>query len=194
MNRPSGTSRRRRPRGLLAWITALLLLTGSLLVSAVPAGATENGLLDATCIPPSSSDIAYTPPLTNTPQPSSAFVSWQLGPCVSTSVPGLTSGTSTDSVPPRSRSCLDLLAAGTETKVVTWNTGATSTLSMNRTVTVAGAVVLVTHTGTVTSGLFAGDTVVATETAPATDITLCTLGLGTVGTVYGVMTLEITSV
>jgi hypothetical protein len=58
---------------------------------------------------------------------------------------------------------------------------------------VAGAVLVVTITGTVTSGLFAGDTVVQTVTGPATDILLCTAGLGTVSTVYSLVALEITS-
>ncbi|MGW8064249.1 hypothetical protein ACVV2G_18730 [Streptomyces ziwulingensis] len=49
-------------------------------------------------------------------------------------------------------------------------------------------------TGTVTSGLFAGDTVIVTFTGPATDILLCTAGLGTVSSVYSAIALEITSV
>ncbi|MFH8755945.1 hypothetical protein [Streptomyces atroolivaceus] len=175
-------------------MTTLLFLLVSLTLAAGPASARENGLLDATCIPPSSSNVAYSPPLTNSPQLTTATINWQLGPCISASVPALTSGTMVDYVPPRSRTCVDLLAPGTETKTVTWNTGATSTLSMNRTVTVVGATLVVTHTGTVTAGLFAGDSVVGTETGVATDITLCTLGLGTVGSTYNLMTLEITSV
>ncbi|MEW2266286.1 hypothetical protein ACGF5T_31915 [Streptomyces sp. NPDC047853] len=67
-------------------------------------------------------------------------------------------------------------------------------MSLNRTTTVAGAVLVITYTGTVTSGLFSGDTVLLTITGPSTDITLCTLGLGTVPSTYGVVVLEITSV
>ncbi|MGW0607853.1 hypothetical protein [Streptomyces sp. NPDC002644] len=52
----------------------------------------------------------------------------------------------------------------------------------------------VTFTGTVTSGLFTGDTVLHTITGPATDVPLCTLGLGTVSSIYSIVTLEITSV
>lgn len=189
-----GTSSRTGPRAALTGVTALLLLLVGLLTTAGPASAREDGLLDVTCTPPSSSITTYTPPLTSTPQVVGATSSIQLGPCVSLSTPALTSGTSVISPPPRSRTCLDLLAAGTEVRTVTWNTGATSTLSLNRTTTVAGAVLVVTFTGTVTSGLFAGDTVLRTITGPSTDITLCTLGLGTVPSVYGVVALEITSV
>lgn len=189
-----GISCRTRPRAALTGVTALLFLLVSLLTATAPASARENELLDVTCTPPSSNTSVYTPPLTNTPQTVGTTPTIQLGPCVSPSTPGITSGTSVYTGPPKTRTCLALLTAGTATKVVTWNTGATSTLSTNYTVTVAAAVVVVTYTGTVTSGLFAGDTVVMTHTGPATDITLCTLGLGTVPSLFGVVTLEITSV
>jgi hypothetical protein len=44
-----------------------------------------------------------------------------------------------------------------------------------------------------TAGLFVGDSVVQTSTAAATGITLCTLGLGSVSSIYSLITLEITS-
>ncbi|MFD6620162.1 hypothetical protein ACFWFB_33515 [Streptomyces albidoflavus] len=62
------------------------------------------------------------------------------------------------------------------------------------TATRVGAALVVTQTGTVTSGLFAGDAVVMTQTGPAADVLLCTAGLGTVSGIYGLVTLEITSV
>jgi hypothetical protein len=164
-------------------MTALLLLFASLLAGMGPASAREAGLLDVTCIP-----------LSNTPQTSTSSANWQLGPCVSTSVPGLTSGTHSDAGAPRERTCLELLDSRTMVRTVTWNTGDTSTLTLNRTTTVSGAVLVITMTGTVTSGLFAGDTVVGTATGAATDILLCTLGLGTVSSVYTTTVLEITSV
>jgi hypothetical protein len=189
-----GTSGRTRTHAALSGVTALLFLLVSLLVSAGPASARESGLLDVTCTPPSSSSTSYSPPLTNTPQPSATSSSWQLGPCVSASVPGLTSGAHSDTGTLRPRSCLELLGSGALTAAVTWNTGDTSMLSLNRTTTVVGAVMIVTMTGTVTDGLFTGDTVIATFTGPATDILLCTAGLGTVSSVYSAIALEITSV
>ncbi|WP_299538911.1 hypothetical protein [uncultured Streptomyces sp.] len=198
MAHPARTFRRStgRPgfRTSFSGVCALLLLVVGLLASAGHAQARTNGLLDVTCTPPSSASVTYNPPLTNTPQVSSASLNWQLGPCVSTSVPALTSGTHSAVNPPRTRTCLELLNTAAETRTITWNTGATSTLSLNRTTTVAGAVLVVTFTGTVTAGLFAGDTVVATQTGPATDILLCTLGLGSVSGVYAPMVVEITSV
>lgn len=177
----------------LAW-AAGLLCTLSTAGNAAAAQAREGGLVDVTCIPPSSSSVVYTPPLSNVAQPVVSTQSWQLGPCTSISVPALTAGVHSQTSVPRMRTCLDLLQSGAETKTITWNTGATSTLSMNRTVSVAGAALVVTHSGTVTSGLFSGDTVLVTETGVATDITLCTLGLGNVGSVFTQMTATITSV
>ncbi|WP_256107727.1 hypothetical protein [Streptomyces sp. ODS05-4] len=176
----------------LAWTAALLLML-SMAGNAKALGTRDQGVLDVECIPPSSSNVVYNPPLTNVPQPVVSTQNWQLGPCVSASKPALTSGTHSQTSLPRDRTCFDLLAAGPETKTITWNTGETSTLSMNRTVSVAGAALIVTHTGTVTSGLFAGDSVLITETGVATAITLCTLGLGSVGSVYSQMTLTTTS-
>ena len=188
-----GTPRTMHSRVTLTGLAALLFLLISL-ITAGPASARENGLLDVTCTPPSSDNAVYTPPLSLTPQMVAVNSSFQLGPCVSLSTPSITSGTAATVIPPRLRSCLDLLDAGTSTRTISWNTGATSTLSMNRTTTTVGALLVNTFTGTVTSGLFAGDTVLMTVTSPATDITLCTLGLGTVPSVFGVVTLEITSV
>ncbi|GGP95196.1 hypothetical protein GCM10010278_86270 [Streptomyces melanogenes] len=59
-------------------------------------------------------------------------------------------------------------------------------------VNVVGTVLTVTLTGTVTSGLFAGQTVAEQHVGPATDILTCTLGLGTVRSVYSTVLLEIT--
>jgi hypothetical protein len=54
----------------------------------------------------------------------------------------------------------------------------------NFTVSIVGAVYTVTITGLVTAGVFAGDTVIRQLTGPATSITLCNLGLGTVPSLY----------
>ncbi|MFF4344199.1 hypothetical protein ACFY00_30265 [Kitasatospora sp. NPDC001540] len=176
----------------LTALSAAVCLLASIGLLASPAHAA--GVLDTTCTPPSSSTTTYSPPLTLTPQPSSSTLSYQFGPCVSLSQPAVTSGTSTRTNPASSRSCLDLLGVSAGTLTITWNTGQTSTLSVNVTSTRAGAALVVTQTGTVTSGLFAGDTVVITQTGPAADVLLCTAGLGTVPSIYGLLTLEITSV
>ncbi|MEU4449308.1 hypothetical protein AB0K14_38260 [Actinosynnema sp. NPDC050801] len=127
------------------------------------------------------------------PQTVTISVTAQYGPCVSPSNPAITSGSRTYTGQEPGRSCLDLLDSGSFTFTVTWNTGQTSTVSANDTSTIVGAALVVTATGTVTSGLFAGSSVVQVTTGPATDVLLCTAGLGTVAGIYSLTTLEITS-
>ncbi|MFI9005855.1 hypothetical protein ACIGNX_01310 [Actinosynnema sp. NPDC053489] len=176
------------PKTLRALAVALpVLLTSALLTPTASAG-----VLDVTCTPPSSDVATYNPPLTATNQATRVTASTQYGPCVSASLPGLTSGSRSfqgNAV----TSCLNLLGSRAGTLVITWNTGQSSTINGNAITTIAGATFNQVFTGTVTSGLFSGDTVAQTLTAPATDITLCTLGLGTVSSVYSTVSLEITS-
>ncbi|NUT37577.1 MAG: hypothetical protein HOV79_31420 [Hamadaea sp.] len=169
----------------------VVVLAGAGVIAAVPAPAAA-GVLDVTCTPPTSNLNTYTPPLTTTPQPVTDSTTALYGPCVSATHPAITSGTRTATFPTVS-SCADLLGPGTITYTITWNTGQTTTITSNFTRVVAGAVYTVAATGVVTGGLFAGDTVVTNFTGPATDITLCTLGLGTVGSVNTTGLLEITS-
>ncbi|MEU0664336.1 hypothetical protein [Streptomyces lavendulocolor] len=135
----------------------------------------------------------YTPPLTSTPQPSTTNTSALYGPCVSQSNPALTQGSRKASVSFASRSCLDLLDSTSVSFTIQWNTGQSSTVAGNASTTIVGASRVLVVTGNVTAGLFAGDSFVQTAIAPATDITLCTLGLGSVSSLYSVVTLEITS-
>ncbi|WP_167161586.1 hypothetical protein [Streptomyces sp. MBT27] len=178
-------------RALTACLSTILMLAG-LMVGAAPAGASAAGPLDLTCTPPSSQNTRYSPALTISPQTVTTTRNQQFGPCASLSHPLVTSGTST-LVTTGSRTCLDLLSSNSVTLPVTWNTGQTSTLSGNSVVNVVGAVNQTEVTGTVTSGLFAGDTFVMNVTGAATDILLCTAGLGTVSSLYDTITLEITS-
>ncbi|WP_251144987.1 hypothetical protein [Streptomyces sp. McG3] len=83
-------------------------------------------------------------------------------------MPGITSGTFGGTFHVPNRSCLTLAGAGTSTSTITWNTGQNSTLSLNFTTTIVGAVYTSVLTG------------------PATDVLLCTLGLGTVSGIHTV--------
>ncbi|MFE1345660.1 hypothetical protein [Streptomyces sp. NPDC058757] len=178
-------------RALRAVVATLFLWVGSVAFLAPPASA---GVLDLTCAPPTSVLNSYSPALTAAPQTVTVSTTALYGPCVSPSQPAIISGTRTASVT-TTTSCADLLGPGTFTYTITWNTGQTSTLSTNYTRVAAGGVYTVTATGVVTAGVFAGDTVVVNYTGPSTDITLCTLGLGTVSSLYlPVGTLELTSI
>ncbi|HEY0640282.1 MAG TPA: hypothetical protein VGD67_21850 [Pseudonocardiaceae bacterium] len=179
-----------RPRTALASLIAVATVALGLVATAAPASA---GALDVTCVPPSSQTLTFTPPLTMTPGPVLVSASTQYGPCTSATVPGLTAGSRNATFPYPSLSCLDLLDSSAVTFTITWNTGQQSTISGNTTVSRVGAAVVVTITGNVTAGLFAGDAVVQTVTGAATAITLCTLGLGTVSSLYALVTLAITS-
>lgn len=170
-------------------VTALFVCVGSAVVLASSASA---GVLDMTCTPPSSVINSYSPALTLAPQSVSVSTSALYGPCVSLSQPAITSGTRAATATTTS-SCADLLGSGTFSYTINWNTGQTSTLSTNYTRVVAGAVYTVTATGVVTAGVFAGGTVAVNYTGLATDITLCTLGLGTISDIYLLGTLEISS-
>jgi hypothetical protein len=170
-----------RSRTALASLLTAAAIVFSVVATATPATA---GVLDVTCLPPSSQHTTYTPPLTNTAGPVTVSTSTQYGPCTSTE-PGLTTGSRSGNFNYSSFSCMNLL---------TWNTGQQSTISGSTTVNTAGGVITVIVTGNVTAGLFAGDSVVQTATGASTDITLCTLGRGSVSSTNSLLTLEITSV
>ncbi|MFC4117338.1 hypothetical protein [Nonomuraea zeae] len=173
---------------LLGLITCVMLLTPA---TAAPVSATSASAGDVTCTPPSSNTATFNPPLTSTPQSTTVSSSTQYGPCVSLAQPAVTSGTRT-ALLTQPRSCLDLLTASSITYTITWNTGQTSTVSGNTTTSTAGAVIVFTITGTVTSGLFAGSSALQVNVAPSANILLCTAGLGTVPSIYSTVTLTIT--
>lgn len=165
---------------------AVLLLTGAGIVAVgAPAHAAVG---DATCTPPGSVVATYNPPLTMTPQTVTITVNSLWAPCVSATVPALTSASTKFTITATNRSCATLVGPASYTSTVTWNTGQTSTMSLNSNATMVGGVYTVVTSGIVTSGLFAGDTVVQNATGPGTDILLCMLGLGTVSSLYTVGT------
>jgi len=180
-----------RSRTALASLLTAATIVFSVVATATPATA---GVLDVTCLPPSSQNTTYTPPLTNTAGPVTVSTSTQYGPCTSTSVPGLTTGSRSGNFNYSSFSCMNLLQSAAVTYTIAWNTGQQSTISGSTTVNTAGGVITVIVTGNVTAGLFAGDSVVQTATGASTDITLCTLGLRSVSSTNSLLTLEITSV
>jgi hypothetical protein len=167
---------------------AAVALGASIALVAVPPAEAAVG--DIVCTPPSGSMTTYSPALTTSPQNVSVTAQILLSSCLSTTVPAITSGSTpltTFAVP--NRSCLNLTGSSAVTATITWNTGQTSTVSFTHLVNIVGAVYSSTLTGTVTSGLFAGDTVIGEQLGAATDIVLCTLGLGTVSTIATTTTL-----
>jgi hypothetical protein len=169
-------------------IALLLIAVGSIPFSTAEAAATGT---DLTCTPPSSASLTFNPPLTNSPQPSLFSISRQYGPCVAPTHPEVTAGVSTVAGLSPDATCARLLGAQPVTITISWNTGQTTTLSGNSLNTIVGVNLVSTTTGTVTAGLFAGDTFVHTAVYTATDLLLCIAGLGTVSSLFGQITLEI---
>ncbi|MEV0613483.1 hypothetical protein AB0I81_09170 [Nonomuraea sp. NPDC050404] len=175
-------------------LRALALLLGVVLGAALlaPPAAASAGGLEVTCTPPSSNNVTYNPPLTQSPQTVTVSSSVTYNPCVSLTQPTLTSGTRANVIV-STRSCPDLLASAPATFTINWNTGQSSTISGTSNTSTAGALIVVAITGTVTAGLFAGAAVTQVNTAPSAQILLCTLGLGTVSNLTSLVTLTITS-
>lgn len=173
-----------------ATLIALLLMFA---VGSMPLGTAEAAAAgtDLTCTPPSSASLRFTPPLTNSPQPSLFSISRQYGPCIAPTHPQVTAGVSTVAGLSPDATCARLLGAQPVTITITWNTGQTTTLSGNSVNTIVGVNLVSTTTGTVTAGLFAADTFVHTAVYTATDLLLCLAGLGTVASLFGQLTLEI---
>ncbi|WP_424233962.1 hypothetical protein [Actinophytocola sp.] len=168
--------------------TIIVVFSAVLTLSVVPTPA-RAAVGDLVCAPPTSSAITFTPPLTTSPQTATVRSTNVFGPCVSTTVPAVTSGYTSVNVTVPNRSCLTLAGSGTSTSTITWNTGQTSELTLNFLTEIVGGVYTSTVTGAVTGGLFAGDSVVSNQTGAATDIALCLAGLGTVSSIYTVGTM-----
>ncbi|WP_283136099.1 hypothetical protein [Rhizohabitans arisaemae] len=178
--------RLRRPLALLSTLLLALVVSGTL-----PTAASASGP-EVTCTLPSSNIVTYNPPLSSTPQSVTVTTTYQYSSCVSTTQPGLTSGTRT-TVSTQTRSCPDLLTNGTFTLTINWNTGQSSTATGSYSAVSAGVAIVLTLTGTVTSGLFTGSNFLQVNTAPSAEVLLCTAGLGTLSGLGSQVSLQITS-
>lgn len=170
---------------------AILLGVASAATLLTPPATVSASGLEISCTP-SSNAVSFTPALTLTPQSVTVVASTQYSTCISPTQPAVTSGTRGSTIV-MTRSCLDLLSPANQTYTISWNTGQSSTISGTVSTSTVGAVVIYTVTGTVTSGLFAGSSVVQVNVAPSADILLCTLGLGTVSSLNSAVTLTISS-
>ncbi len=170
-------------------LISALTLAAALVTAAPPAQAATGDIL---CTVPSNDSSTYSPSLGLTPANTTVTITRDLNTCTSLSVPAINSAPVTvHQVTIPSYSCLTLLDSAPTTISFTWNNGATTVVTGTRTVNLAAAVLTTTVTGTVTSGLFAGDTVVYQLVAPSADVLACTLGLGTVSRIDSAATLTI---
>ncbi|MFI8178679.1 hypothetical protein ACIF6H_36110 [Streptomyces microflavus] len=174
---------------VIGLLSALALAAATVVADGSPAQAAVGDIL---CTTPSNDSSSYSPPLSLTPASTTVTITRDLNTCTSLSVPAINSApVAVSQVTIPSYSCLTLLNTAPTTISFTWNTGATTVVTGTRTVNLAAAVLTTTVTGTVTSGLFTGDTVVYQLVAPSTDVLACTLGLGTVSRIDSIATLTI---
>jgi hypothetical protein len=149
----------------------VVLIVGAATVAgfAPPAGA---AVLDLTCA--GSQTVTYSPGLTLVPTDQSVTVTTNYAACVSTTQPAITSGQSFVATDVPGRTCLSPLDTDTIT------------------VTDLAATILVTYTGTVVSGVFAGGLLAQVIEYP--NIVTITCAITPLTSRTGVSAAEITSV
>ncbi|MGC5165240.1 hypothetical protein [Luteimicrobium sp. DT211] len=141
---------------VLGVATALGLLTAGVAGTAPAASANP---LDATCT--GSVAVDYTPGLTLTPQTVTATATSSYTACL-TGQAGITSATASGSVID-TLDCNSLLTTTTGVKVYHWNDGTTSRFEYTRTGARVLSQTVLTFTGAITAGKFAGDSALETN-------------------------------
>lgn len=116
--------------------------------------------------------MTYNPGVTDSPQSIGVTYTVDLGTCVSLTHTSIVTGTSGGSAV-QTMSCDDVLSASQGSQEIDWNTGQVSGFSYTRTVIRVNGTSILTLTGTIDSGLFAGDTAVMTIADPAAQFLAC---------------------
>lgn len=155
-----------RRRTALVILTVVSGLAWGLFVSVTPFA--EAATVNVTCV--GTQHVNHNPGLLLlTPRVTTLTVNEIFAPCVSSSHPGIT-GESHRSFQTRPITCLSVLSPNSFNKVLTWSTGQTSTFEFNQLATNVLGNSVVTLTGIISSGLFAGSTAVETITGPANSL------------------------
>jgi hypothetical protein len=149
---------------------ACLTVVGVLL-SIGPSHQARAAEIDASCVGTQHAHIS--PGLTFQPRDVTVTVKTIYSPCASPTTPTVASATQNSSFVVTSASCLNPFDPGSGTKVLTWNTGATSVFSFNRIGNNVGGSTVVTETGLITAGLFAGDNAIEQITGPVVNTLDC---------------------
>ena len=161
-------------------IGLLALLTGTALGASAPAHAAGTGTISCT----GWSYTTYSPGMTTTIRPLLVSVDGDLGLTDEHSPTGtcLASGTAATSGERDTSAVLtlgcDQLLTETGVETVAWNDGQSTSFQFTATVAHTAAAVVLTETGTVTSGEFLGEHVVETFTAPNTALLACVTPTG----------------
>jgi len=161
-------------------------------ITGIPVTATAVPIFitDVKCTPPSSDILTFTPPLSPVLQLTQVDKQTFYRPCSAPANPNLTSGTLSSSVTFNDM-CPMVLQGGVVVQTVTWNTGQTTTMQLNRTASISGTTLIVKFTGTVIGGLFTGSQVTQTYTASAVELINCLNGTGVVPFIVSQVNLRI---
>ncbi|MDX3763956.1 hypothetical protein [Streptomyces sp. AK02-04a] len=146
-------------------VRAAVALLFATLIGSAAAVPTQAAVLSASCT--GTEDVTFDPGLTLIAKPTHVTVNGNLSSC-QTSAPGITSATYREE-PTDTLGCAAPVVPGTGTRTYRWNAhDVTSTLTYTRTVSNVGGAIVVTYTGTITSGLFNGHTAtqIITQTPP----------------------------
>ncbi|WP_447002250.1 hypothetical protein ACRAKI_21200 [Saccharothrix isguenensis] len=144
-----------------------VLITSSLLLPPSISHATPG---DLTCAETQS--VVYSPGLLNTRRTVDVSVHNVLS-CTSLTDPAVTGGQVQATIHGLDRSCTDIVASGSGSYTITWNTGDTSTISYNRTANYVLGTLVIVETGTVTAGRFTGDSTTHIVELPNLDLLAC---------------------
>lgn len=146
-------------------------------LAALPAGVAGADTAPATgvVVCTTTSTWTYSPGVVLLPRPVVTRVHDRYTSCLSPTG-GVTGGSSEFTVE-RDAGCLEPVAAVPETRVITWDDGRTSTFDYTVTVSSLPGLDVVTKTGAITAGAFAGHPAQATQAAPTLDLLRC-LGEG----------------
>lgn len=169
-------------------VAALVVCAATIVGITSPASAAN--VVDIACL--GSQTVTYAPGLTLVPTDQAVSVTTSYSSCVSTAQPSITSGSSFVATNVPGRTCLSPLDTDTITVTITWNTNQTSTFTATRTVTDLAATILVTYTGTIVSGVFAGGLLVQVIEYP--NIVTITCAITPLTSRTGVSVADITSI
>jgi hypothetical protein len=135
-------------RFVIAPVLLASLLVGLQAATVGTASTASADVADATCV--GTQTTTYSPGLTLVPTQQNIQISWIYAPCVSVSEPAISSALSsaTRQAPV---SCLSIGQVGSSVRVITWNTGQTSTFSYNAMSSIVNGDTVVTLTGSITA-------------------------------------------
>ncbi|MGW4113747.1 hypothetical protein ACWEFJ_23005 [Actinosynnema sp. NPDC004786] len=159
---------RRRCAAVVCGVAVLLAVAPAAVADPEPA----TGVVACT----TTSTWTYSPGVVLLPRPIVTRVHDRYTSCASPADSGITGGSGTFTVE-RDAGCLEPVAAVPETRVITWDDGRTSTFDYTVTVSSLPGLDVVTKTGAITAGAFAGRPAQATQAAPTLDLLQC-LGQG----------------